>query len=204
METVTYFIFFGSKITADGDWSHEIKSHLLLGRKAMTNLDSMLKSRHFFTNKCPSSQRYAFTSSLVWMWELDHKERWVLKNWCFWTVVLDKTAENLSDSKIIPVNPKGNQFWLFFERTDTEVGTPILCTWCEELTHWKRPWCWERLKAGGEWDDRGWNGCMVSPTRWTRVWASSGCLWWPGKSGMLQYVGSQRVRHDWETKLNSI
>ena len=76
-----------------------------------------------------------------------------------------------------------------------------MATWCKELTHWKRPWCWERLKAGGEGDDRGWDGWMASPTQWTWVWASSGS-WWTGKPGMLQYMGSQRVRHDWTTQLN--
>ena len=84
VETVTDFIFLGSKITADGDCSHEIKWHLLLGRKVMTNLDSILKSRDYFVNKGPSSQGYGFSSVHVWMWELDYKESWVLKNWCFW------------------------------------------------------------------------------------------------------------------------
>ena len=109
METVTYFIFLSSKITADGDCSHEIKRHLLLGREVMTNLDSIFKSRHYFTNKGPSSQRYGFSSSHVWMWELDNKESWALKNWCFWTVVLEKTLESPLDCKEIqPVSPKGN------------------------------------------------------------------------------------------------
>ena len=84
----------GSKITADGDCSHEIKRHLLLGRKTMTNLDSILKSRHYFNNKGPSSLSYGFSSSHVWMWELDYKEGWAPKNWCFWTVVLEKTLES--------------------------------------------------------------------------------------------------------------
>ena len=77
-----------------------------------------------------------------------------------------------------------------------------LATWCEELTHWKRSWCWERLKVGGEGDDRGWDGWMASLTQWTWVWASSGSWWWTGKPGMLQSIGSQRVRHDWEAELN--
>ena len=92
METVRDFILGGSKITANGDCSHEIKRHLLLGRKAMINVNSILKNqRHYFTNKGPSSQSYAFSSSHVWMWELDYKESWGPKNWCFWTVVLEKT-----------------------------------------------------------------------------------------------------------------
>ena len=77
-----------------------------------------------------------------------------------------------------------------------------LATWCEELTPWKRPWCWESLKAGGEGDDRGWDGWMASPTQWTWVWASSGCWWWTGRPGVLQSMASQRVRHDWVTELN--
>ena len=91
METVRYFIFLGSKITADGDCSHEIKKLLLLGRKAMTNLNSVLKGRHYFANKGPSIQSNHFSSSYVWMWELNHKEGWMPKNWCFWTMVLEKT-----------------------------------------------------------------------------------------------------------------
>ena len=99
MEIVRDFILGGSKITADGDCSHKIKRYLLLGRKIMTNLDIMLKSRHYFANKGPSSQSYGFPSSHVWLWELDYKESWTLKNWCFWTVVLEKTLERPLDIK---------------------------------------------------------------------------------------------------------
>ena len=79
-----------------------------------------------------------------------------------------------------------------------------LATWCEELTHWKRPWCWEKLKSGGEGDDRGWDGWMASPTRWTWVWVSSGSWWWTGKPGVLQSMGSQRVRLDWVIELTDV
>jgi len=137
------------------------------------------------------------------MWELDHKESWVPKNWCIWTVVLEKTLESPLDCKEIkPVNPKGNQSWIFIGRTDAKSPINTLATWCEKLTHWKRPWCWERLKAGGEGDDRGWKDWMASPTRWTWVWVSSGSWWWNGKSGMLQSMGSQRVGHNWVSELN--
>ena len=96
METVKDFIFGGSRITVDGDCSHEIKRRLLLGRRAMTNWDSVLKKqRHYFDDKGPSSQSYGFSNSHVWMWELDYKESWAPKNWCFWTVVLEKTWESL-------------------------------------------------------------------------------------------------------------
>ena len=116
----------GSKITTDGDCSHEIKRHLLLGRKAMTQLDSILKSRHYFANKGPSSQSFGFSSSHVCMWELDYKESWAPKNWCFWTVVLEKTLESPLDNKVIqPVTPKGNQSWIFIGRTETKAETPI-------------------------------------------------------------------------------
>ena len=144
-----------------------------------------------------SSQSYGF-SSHVWMWELDHKEGWTPKNWCFWTVVLEKTLESLLDSKgIKPVNPKGNQSWIFIGRTDAEAPI-VLATWCEELTHWKRPWCWERLKAEGEGEDRGRDGWMASPTQWTWVWASSGRWWRTQNPGMLQSM-SQTWLSNWTT-----
>ena len=118
-------IFLGSNITADGDCSHEIKRHLLLERKGMTNLDSILKSRdNYFANKGLSSQSYGFSNSYVWMWELDYKESWAPKNWCFWTVVLEKTLESPLHCK--EINPKGNQPWIFIKRTDNEAETPIL------------------------------------------------------------------------------
>ena len=136
VETVADFIFGGSKITADGDCSHEIKRRLLFGRKVMTNLDSILKSRDItLPTKVHLSQSYGFSSSHVWMWELDHKESWVPKNWCFWTVVLEKTLESPLDCKEIqPVHPKGNQSWIFIGRTDDEAETPIL--WPLDAKNW--------------------------------------------------------------------
>ena len=124
METVRDFIFLGSKTTADGDCSYEVRRCLFLGRKAMTNLDSVLKSRDISLPTNPYSQSYGFSSSHVWMWELN-KEGWALKNWCFWTVVLEKILESPLDcKKIQPVHPKGNQSWIFTGRTDAE--SPIL------------------------------------------------------------------------------
>ena len=121
----TDFIFLGSKITVNGDCSHRIKRHLPLGRKAMTNLDSVFKSRYHFAEKSLFSQSYGFSSSHVQMWELDHKEGWAPKNWWFWTVVLEKILENPLDCKELkPVNPKGNQLWIFIERSVAEP--PIL------------------------------------------------------------------------------
>ena len=164
------------RITADGDCSHEIKRRLLLGRKVMTNLDSILKSRdisspkHYFADKGPSSQGYHFTSGHVWMWELDFKERWVLKNWCFCNcgVGEDSWESRRSHQSILKkINPEYS-----LEGLMLKLNT--LATWCEELTHLKRPWCWERLRARGEGGDRGRDDWIISPTQWTWIWANSG------------------------------
>ena len=176
VETVTDFIFLCSKITADGDCSCEIKRRLLLGRKVMTNLDSILKGRDItLPTKVLSSQGYVFSSSHVWMWESDHKEGWVLKNWCFWTVVLEKTLESpLGCKEIQPDNPQGNQSWMFTGRTDTEAEAPIL--WPPDAKNWlirKDPDAGKDLRAGGEGGDGVWDGWMTSPIRWTRVLANS-------------------------------
>ena len=123
------------------------------------------KQRHYFVNKGPSSQGYGFSSGHVWMWELDYKESWV-QNWCFWTVVLEKTLENPLDYK------ETNQFTLreispgcSLVGLILKLKLQYLATWCEKLTYLKRPWCWERLTAGGEGDDRGWDGWMASLTQ---------------------------------------
>ena len=132
------------------------------------------KQRHYFASKGLSGQGYGFSSGHVWMWELDHKESWVIKNWCLWTVVLEKTLESPLDCKEIqPVHPKGNQSWIFLGKIDAKAQTSI--PWPHDMESWLiwRPWCWERLKAGGEADDRGWDGWMASLTPWTWVWVSS-------------------------------
>ena len=140
------------------------------------------------------------------MWELDYKESWASKNWWFWTVVLEKTFESPLDCKEIqPVCPKGDQSWVFIGRTDWcwSWNSNSLATWCEELTHLKGLWCWERLRAGGEGDNRGWNGLMASQNQCTWVWVNSRSWWWTGRPGMLQSMGLQRVRHDcYWTELN--
>ena len=146
-ETVADFILGGSKITADGDCSHEIKRLVLLGRKVMTSLDCILKSRHYFVNKGPSGQGYGFSSSHVWMWELDYKESWMQKNWCFWAVVLEKTLESPLDCKEIqPVHPEGDQSWVFIGRNDAEAETPIL--WPPHVKNWL---IWKDPDAGKNW-----------------------------------------------------
>ena len=146
VEIVTDFIFLGFRITSDGDCSHEIKRCLLLWRKAVTNLDSILKSRDMtLTEKGLSSQSYGFSSCHVWLWELDRKESWMPKNWFFWTVVLEKTLESPLDCKEIKlVNPKGNQFWIFIERIDAEA--PIL--WPPDSMNWL---IWIDPDAGKDW-----------------------------------------------------
>ena len=136
VETVSDFILGGSKITSDDVCSHEIKRRLLLGRKVMTNLDSIIqKQRHYFANKSPSSQGYGFSCGHVWMWELDCEEGWAPKNWCFWTVVLEKTLESPLDFKEIqPVHSEGDQSCVFIGRTDAEAETPIL--WPPHAKSW--------------------------------------------------------------------
>ena len=161
------------------------------------------KQRHYFANKRPSSQSLGFSSSHVCMWELDHKETWAPKNWCFWTVVLGKTLESPLDCKEIqPVYPKGYQSWVFFGRTDVEAETPIL--WPPDTKNWL---FWKDLmlgKAEGRRrrDDRGWDVWMASLSQWTWIWVNSRSWWWAGRPGMLQSMGSQRVGHDWATELN--
>ena len=125
------------------------------------------KQRHYFINKGPSSQGYGFSSGQVWIWEMDYKESWTLKNWCFWTVVLEKTLESPLDCKEIqPVHPKGDQSSVFIGRTD-EAKTPIL--WPPDVKSW---FIWKDPDAGGEGDDRGWDGWIALLTQWTWVWAS--------------------------------
>ena len=177
VETVADDIFWGSKITADGDCSHEIKRHLLLGRKVMPNTDSILQSKASLGPQRSIYQCYDFSSSHVWMWELDYKERWAPKNWCFWTVVLEKSPMSPLDCKEIhPVHPKGEQSWVFIGRTDVEAETTIL--WRPDAKSWltgKKPWVW--LKAGGEGVNRWCDGWMASPIQWAWVWVNSRSWW---------------------------
>ena len=137
------------------------------------------------------------------MWDLDYKESWAQKNWCFWTVVLEKTLESpLGCKEIQPVHSEGDQSWVFIGRTDAKAATPIL--WPLHAKSWLigRLWCWEGLGAGGEGDNRGRDGWMASPTRWTWVWVNSGSWWWTERPGVLRFMGSQRVGHNWATELN--
>ena len=161
------------------------------------------KQRHYFANKCPSSQGYGFSSAHVRMWELDCEESWALKNWCFWIVVLEKILESPLDCKEIqPVHPKRDKSWCSLEGLMLKLKLQYFGPSCEELTHWKRPWCWEGLEAGGEGDDRGWDGWMAPSTQWKCIWVNSRSWWWTGRPGVLRFMGSQRVGHDWMTELN--
>ena len=135
--------------------------------------------------------------------ELNCEESWAPKNWCFWTVVLEKTLESPLDCKEIqPVHPRGDQSWVFIRRTDAEAETPVL--WPPHAKSWvigKDP------DAGRDWgqEEKGmtedWDGWMASPTRWAWVWVNSECWWWTGRPGVLRFMGSQRVGHDLATEL---
>ena len=191
--------FGGLQITADGDCSHEIKRRLLLGRKVMTNIDSILKNRDItLPTKVHLVKAMVFPVVM-----LDCEESWAPKSWCFWTVVLEKTLESPLDCKEIqPVHPEGDQSWVFIGRTDAEAETLILGP--PDAKSWLigKDWCWERLGAGGEGDNRGWDGWMASLPRWTWVWVNSWSWCWTGRPGVLWFMGSQRVGHDWVTELN--
>ena len=196
METVTDFILGGSKITADGDCSHEIKRCLLLGRKVMTNLDRILKSRDITLSTKIHLVKAAVFPVVMYgceSWTIkkaEHQRIDAFEQWCW------RSLDSPLDCKDIqPIHPKGNQSWIFVRRTCWSWNSNMLAS-CEELTHWKRLWCWERSGAGGEGDDRGWDGWMASLTQWTWVSVSSRSWWWRGRPGMPQSTGSQRVGHD--------
>ena len=201
VKTVTDFVFLDSKITADSDCSHKIKRHMLLGRKAKTNPDSILKSRDIALPTKVYLVKASFFSSHVWMWELDHKEGWLVKNWCFWTVVLEKTLESPLDCKgVKSVNPKGNKPWIVIGRAQAEDEVPIL--WPPDVKSWLIR---KASDAGNDIGrrrgvDRGWVDWMASHTQWRWVWANSRRWWRTGKPGVLQSMGSQSVGHNWATE----
>ena len=172
---ITFFLFLyhfgGSKITADGDCSHEIKRLLLLGRKVMTNLDSILKSRDItlLTKVClVKAMVFPVVMYGCESWNVKKAECWRIDAFDLWCC---KTLESPLDcKKVQPVHSEGDQPWDFFGKNDAKAETPVL--WPPHVKHWligKDFWCWEGLRAGGEGDDRGWDGWMASPTRWTWV-----------------------------------
>ena len=159
------------------------------------------KQKHYFADKCPSSQSYGFSRSHVWLWELNHKEAEsrridAFELWCWRRLLRVPWITVRSNQSILKeISPEYS-----LERLKLQLQYfGHLMRRADSL---KRPWCWERLKVGGEGDDRGWDGWMVSPTQWTWVWVDSGSWWWTGRPGMLQSMGSQRVGHDWATELN--
>ena len=159
----------------------------------------ILKSRGItLSRKVHLVKAMFFSSSHIWMWDLDHKESWAPKNWfqlwCWRRLLrVPWTARRSNQSILKEISP---------EYSLEGLMSLFLATWFKELTHWKRPWCWERLKAGGEGDNRGWDVWIASLTQWTWVWVSSVSWWWTGKTVMLQSMVLQGVRHNWETELN--
>ena len=190
------------------------------------------KHRHYFANKGVPSQGYGFSSSHVLMWELDYTESWAPQNWCFWTVVLEKTLESLLDCKAIqPVHPKGDWSWVFIGRTDAEAETPIIWLPDAELVMDREAWRaaihgvakrWTQLSNWTEFiwradsfektltlgkiegGRRGWQSWIASPTQWRWVWVDSRSWRWTGRPGVLQSMASQRIGHHWATELNWI
>ena len=203
VETEADFIFGGSKITADGDCSHEINRRLLLGRKVITNLDSILKSRDITlpTKVClVKPMVFPVVKYGCESWTMKKAERRRIDAFelrCWRRVLRGPWTTRRSNHSILKISPGCS-----LEGLMLKLNSNTLATWCEELTHLKRPWWWERLKAGGKGDDRGWDGWMASPTQWTWVCVDSGSWWWTGRPGVLQSMGLQRVGHDWATELN--
>ena len=174
----------------------------------MTKLDSILKSRDVTL-----LTKVHLVKAIVFPVVMYGCESWTIKKtehqridafelWCWRRLLrVPWTARRSNQSVLKEISPEYSLEGLKVKSFNTS-NFNTLATWCEELTHWKRPWCWERLKAGGERDYRGWDGWMASLIRWTWVWASSGSWWWTGKPGMLQFMGSKRVGHNWATELN--
>ena len=197
------FILLGSKITAGGDCSHEFKT-LPPWKKGMTNLDSVLKSRNI---SLPTEVH--IVKAMVFPVVLYACESWTVKKaehrgidtfelWCCWRLLrVPWTSRRSNQSILKEINPGYSLEGLMLKLKLRYFGLLM-----QKLTHLKRPWCWERLKAGGERDNREWDSWMASPTQWTWVWVYSGSWWWTGKPGMLQSMGSQRVGHEWATELN--
>ena len=193
-ETVADFIFLGSKSNADVDCSHEIKRYLVIGRKVMTNLDSIVKSRDItlptkvclvkamvfpvVMNGCESRTIKKAECRRIDAFELQCWRRLLRVPWN-----AKRSNQSILRKSVLNIHWR---YWCWIWNSNT------LATWCEVLTYWKRPWCWERLKVGGKGDDRGWDGWMASPAQWTWVWVNSRSWWWTGRPGVLQSMESQK------------
>ena len=163
------------------------------------------KQRHYFANKDPSVKTMAFPVVMYGCesWTIKKAELWrtdTFELWCWRRLLrVPWTARRTNQSILKEISPEYS-----LEGLMLRLNSNTLATWWEQLTHLKRPWCWGRLKVGGEGDDRGWDGWMASPTQWTWVWVGSGSWWWTGRPVVLQSMGSQKVGHDWMTELNRI
>ena len=191
-----WFHFGGLQNPANGDCTHEIKTCLLLEIKAMTNLDSILKSKDITlpTQVC-------LVKAMVFSVVIYGCESWTIKKAeCQRMMLLncgvrEDSWESLGLQGDL-TSPSWRKSVLNIHWNVWRWSSNTLAIWCEQLTHLKRLWCWEKLKVEGEGDNRGWDGWMASPTQWTWVWVNSGSWWWTGRPGMLQSMGSQRVGHD--------
>ena len=190
--------FFVSKITADGDCSNEIKRHLLLGRKVVTNLDSILKSRDItLPTKICLVKAMVFPVIMYGCesWTIKKAEHWridAFELWCWRRLLRVSCTSRRSNKSILKeTNPQHSLEGLMLKLKLQYFGHLM-----QRVDSFEKPWCWERLRAGGEGDDRGWDGWMASPTRRTWVWVNSECWWWTGRPSMLRFMGSQRVGHD--------
>ena len=206
VETVSDFIFGGSKSTADGDCSHEIKRRLLLGRNIITNLDSILQSRDItLSTKVHLVKAMVFPVVMYGCdsWTIKKAERWrigAFEPWCWRRLLrIPWTARRSNQSILKETGPGCSLEGLMLKLKLQYFGH----LFSKELTHWKRPWCWESLRVGGEGDDRGWDGWMASPTRWIWVWVDCRSWWWTGRPGVLWFMGLQRVGHNWVKSLDS-
>ena len=186
------------------NWATKLNWTELLGREVMTYLDNILKSRDITL-----STKVHLVKAMVFPVVMYGCESWTIKKaehrrndafelWCWRRLLrVPWTARRSIQSILKKISPGCS-----LEGLTLKLKLQYLATWCEELTHLKRPWCWKVLGAGGEGDDRGWDGWMASPTQWTWVWVDSGSWWWPGKPGVLWFMGLQRIRHNWPTELN--
>ena len=196
--------FLGSKITADGDFSYEIKRCLLLEWKVMIDQDSILKSRDI---TLPT--KVHLVKTMVFPVVMYGCESWAIKKaehpridafdlWCWRRLLrVPWTARRSNQSILKELSPGCSLEGLMLKLKLQYFGHLM-----QRADSFEKPWCWERLRAGGEGDNRGWDGWMASLTQWTWVWVDSGSWWWTGRPGVLQFMGLQRVRHDWVTKLN--